>query len=63
MEEGEKSSKYFLNLEKRNSAKKELDSLKKDKKVIFDREKLLKEIYEFYKTLYSSKKKYESRAN
>ena len=55
MEEGEKSSKYFLNLEKRNATKKELDSLKKGKNVIFDREKILKEIYTFYKELYSRK--------
>ena len=60
MEEGEKSSKYFLNLEKQNGVKKELDSLKNKRDVIFDREKILKQIYEYYKELYSSKNNTQS---
>ena len=60
MEKGEKSSKYFLNLEKRNATKKELDSLKKERDVIFDREKCFKEIYTYYKELYSSKSNLDS---
>ena len=56
MEEGEKSSKYFFNLEKRNGVKKELDSVKKERGVILDREKILEEIYKYYKELYSRKK-------
>ena len=41
MECGEKSTKYFLQTEKRNAKKKEIDSLKKNGKCVTNQETIL----------------------
>ena len=53
MERGEKSTKYFLQTEKRNSKKKEINCIQKDGKCLTNQETILKEIVEFFKNLYS----------
>ena len=53
MEQGEKSTKYFLNLEKRNGKRKELDCISKNGKIITGNENILKEITKYYRELYS----------
>ena len=54
MEEGEKSTKYFLGLEKSNAKKKEITQLKceNDNKVIDSNENILNEIVNYYSKLY-----------
>ena len=53
-EEGEKSSRYFCNLEKRMGEKKSIFKLKDDKNAfILKLEKIMEEIYSFYKALYA----------
>ncbi len=55
-EEGEKSSKYFLNLEKRNYNNKVINKLKDSKNhIVTDPNLILNEEKEFYQNLYSSK--------
>ena len=55
LEEGEKSTRYFLQLEKRNGIKKEIDCIEKSGKKFVKQEKILFEIYNYYKDLYSTK--------
>ena len=53
---GEKNSKYFYNLEKRNHKKKHITSLTTDNDTILSDPKLiLEEEANFYKKIYSSK--------
>ncbi len=55
-EESERSSKYFLNLEKRNYNNKVINKLKDSKKqIVTDPKLILNEEKEFYQNLYSSK--------
>ena len=54
-EHGERSSRYFCNLEKRSNEKKNIHVLKNDTgSIVFDQKDILKEIHSFYKTLYTS---------
>ena len=53
IQEGEKNTKYFLNLEKRNVVNKTITSLRKsDGSVITDQDELLNEQVLYYKSLY-----------
>ena len=54
-EHGEKSTKYFLNLEKRNHVKKHLRKLKINGSITTDPFKILSEKKRFYQKLYTSK--------
>ena len=55
-EHGERSSRYFCNLEKRSNEKKNIHVLKNDTgSIVSDQKDILKEIHSFYKTLYTSK--------
>ena len=55
-EQGKKSSKYFCNLEKRSNEKKSIHILKDNSdSIISDQKDILKELYSFYQTLYTSK--------
>ena len=55
-EEGEKSTKYFLNLEKRNYSKKVISRLKdKHNHTLSQPKEINNEIFDFYKKLYSSR--------
>ena len=54
-EHGEKSSKYFLNLEKRNYVKKHMRNLNINDSIITDAWTILSEQKRFYHTLYTSK--------
>ena len=55
-EQGEKSSKYFCNLEKRSNEKKSIYILKYNSdNIVSDQKKILKELYSFYQILYTSK--------
>ena len=56
MEEGERSTKYFLSLEKRNGAKKRITQIESicGKKVLKKENDILKETVKFYKTLYTN---------
>ena len=51
---GEKNTKYFLNLEKRNRAKKAINELKIEDSVIKDQKLILNELVTYYSNLYSS---------
>ena len=53
-EDGEKSSKFFLNLEKHNYVNKQITMLEVGEEVITDEKQILVEIREYYKNLYSS---------
>ena len=56
IEEGEKNTKYFLNLENRNYEKKHIKKLIDDKGTeIIDQKKIIKEQENFYQTLYTTK--------
>ena len=56
IEEGEKNTKYFLNLEKRNYEKKHIKKLIDDRgKEITDHDKIIKEEEFFYHNLYTTK--------
>ena len=56
LEEGEKSSKYFCNLENRSWQKKNISRIKDSEgNLIMDQTKILKEINQFYSDLYSCK--------
>lgn len=53
-QEGEKTSKYFCNLEKRNFTDKAMGLLQNEKgEIISEQENILKEVHDFYKDLYS----------
>ena len=55
IEHGEKPTKYFFDLEKRNYNRKVIKSLKKsDEQTILDEAKILEEIEAYYKHLYTS---------
>ena len=54
-EEGEKPTKYFLNLEKRNYNNKTISRLKLGDSFAEDKKHILSELQEFYQKLYSSK--------
>ncbi len=55
-DESEKSSKYFLNVEKRNYNNKVINKLKDSKdQIVTDAKLILNEENEFYQNLYSSK--------
>ena len=57
VEQGEKPTKYFLNLEKRNYEKKIITQLKiSDGEIISDIKQINKEIEEYYKSFLTSKK-------
>ena len=56
VERGEKPTKYFFNLEKRNYSRKVISELEDgDGEIINNEEQILLEIENYYKTLYSSK--------
>jgi len=57
-EHGEKSTKYFLNLEKRNHFKKHVRKLKTSGSIIADPYNILSEQKRFYQELYTSRTKY-----
>ena len=62
--EGEKCSKFFLNLEKQQKSKQNLNKLKiSNSQVTTDPEIILKEVRSFYKTLYSKQKPNERAIN
>ena len=54
-EEGEKATKYFCNLEKRNYINKVIRKLNLDGKIITDPSEILTEQKRFYNNIYSSK--------
>ena len=53
VEEGEKNSKFFLNLEKRNYINKLITQLEIDNKLVTDQNEILLAQRNFYKNLYS----------
>ena len=55
IEEGEKSTKYFLNLEKSRQARKSVTSLKINDQNICDNNMILDEEVKFYQNLYTAK--------
>ena len=56
IKDGEKATKYFCSLEKRNFINKSISFLDKgDGEIITEQETILKEVYSFYKNLYSFK--------
>ena len=57
MEEGEKSTKYFLSLEKNNAKKKEISHLKcKNNRTVSRNEEIINEIVNYYSHLYKKEK-------
>ena len=54
IEEGEKPTKYFFDLEKRNFNKKTISSLTSENGIITNQNQILNEIYIFYKNMYVS---------
>ena len=56
IEEGEKSSKYFLKLETQNGKTNYISAVLKKDKVIVDDKRILEEIYLYYSKLYCSEK-------
>ena len=54
-DEGEKPTKYFLNLERRNFNRKVIDKLKINDNIITKPEHILSEQVKFYKNIYTSK--------
>ena len=55
VEEGEKNTRYFLNLEKKNYLNKVITTLNIDGKIITDPQKISKEQTKFYQNLYTEK--------
>ena len=56
MHEGEKHSKYFCNLEKRNFVQKAMRFIERDNgEIIHDNEAITKEVKNFYKNLNASR--------
>jgi hypothetical protein len=53
IEEGEKNTKYFLNLEKKNYLNKIISSLEINGKIISNNTEISKEQTKFYKNLYT----------
>ena len=51
-QEGEKSTKYFLNLEKSKSKTAEMNGLKNQGDMIYDEEEIDKMVENFYRSLY-----------
>jgi hypothetical protein len=63
-EHGEKSSKYFCNLEKRSNEKKNIHILTNDSgSIISDQKDILDELHSFYQTLYTSKSTPSNKEN
>jgi hypothetical protein len=63
-EHGEKSSKYFCNLEKRSNEKKNIHILTSDSgSIISDQKNILDELHSFYQTLYTSKSTHSNKEN
>ena len=58
-EHGEKSTKYFLNLEKRNHIKKDMRKLNVNDSITIDPLNILSEQQRFYQELYTSRNKNE----
>ena len=56
IEEGEKNTKYFMGLERKNGEKKNIIRLRKDNSLIIKQNEILKEVVSFYEQLYASKK-------
>ena len=56
LEHGERNTKYFMSLEKRNGEKKNILKLRKGKKIISKQDEILHEVVSFYEELYTSKK-------
>lgn len=54
-EEGEKSSKYFLNLEKRNKKKTQINSLKIKNRITHNQQIIRDEFRSFYQSLYTNR--------
>ena len=54
-EKGEKSNKYFFNLEKRNKSKTHLSCLIENNKIITDQDTIQKDLKKFYSYLYTRK--------
>ena len=54
-QKGEKSNKFFYNLEKRNKAKTYVKTLIIDNMIIQDQEPIMKKLKEFYSSLYTRK--------
>ena len=52
LEEGEKCTKYFIQLEKQRGNKKEIHFVERKGKQIVNNDEILKEIHKFYKNLY-----------
>ena len=52
-ENGEKSSKFFLNLEKHRATQNQIRLLKIGEKEIKDQSEILQNLYQFYEELYS----------
>ena len=58
IQEGERPSKYFCHLEKRNFVQKHLSFIEKeDGEVLFDQDEIVKETKDFYEKLYESREK------
>ena len=55
IEDGEKNTKFFLGLEKRNFTNKVISQLKVGSSVITDKDKILQAQYNFYQDLYTEK--------
>ena len=56
LKDGEKATRYFLNLENRNCVNKSVSFLDKgDGEIISEQQKILEEVHEFYKNLYTLK--------
>ena len=53
VEGGEKNSKYFANLEKKRASAKTINRLNKNGKDITNNKLILKELEQYYKTLYN----------
>ena len=54
-EEGEKPTKFFCNIEKRNSSSKSVSKLNVNGQLIYNQKDILREMRSFYNDLYSSK--------
>ena len=54
-EEGEKSSKFFFNLEKRNYINKVITKVNLEGNIVSEPNLVIKEMRKYYKNLYSSK--------
>ena len=57
--EGEKNSKYFYGLEKRNFCNKYIKQLSKEGERVTERKQILYEMQQFYETVYTSQKQIE----